>query len=87
MDQWYSSGFPPLLSEGAIKGGGGPEKPKSPDFGPFALEIWPKNTTNFPAAFGGQKGAKQGGKPRNTTDVAYFLSYLKVLHKSYLLGM
>ena len=62
-NQWYSSGLsPPCCPEEQNKGGGNkPEKPKSPDFGPFALEIWPKNTTNFPAAKGGQKAAKQGG--------------------------
>ena len=51
------------------KGGGFIKRSKSPDFGPFALEIWPKNTTNFPAAFGGQKGAKQGGTGKNTRNI------------------
>ena len=52
------------------KGGFSIKVPKSPDFGPFALEIWPKNTTNFPAALGGQKERYKGGgkNPWNTTD-------------------
>ena len=54
----------PLLLKGAKPGGGNPKMVQIPDFGPFALEIWPKNTTKFPAAFGGQKGAKQGGEPK-----------------------
>ena len=53
-------------------GGKNPKICKIPDFGRFALGIWPKNTTQFSAAFGGHKGAKQGGggkNPKNTTDV------------------
>ena len=69
MYQWYSSVFPTCSQKERYKGGG---TRKSPDFEPFALEIWPKNTTNFPAAFGGQKERYKGGgggNPRNTTDV------------------
>ena len=56
--------IPPLVVQRSkTRGGINPKNPKSPDFGPFALENWPKNTTNFPAAFGGQKGEIQGGEP------------------------
>ena len=57
--QWYSLGF---YSQRSKTGGVKTKKQKKiPDFGRFALGIWPKNTTKFSAAFGGQKGAKQGG--------------------------
>ena len=64
---------PPLVSQRSKTRGGGknPKISEIPDFGRFALGIWPKNTTKFSAAFGGQKGAKQGGggkNPKNTTD-------------------
>ena len=42
--------------------------PKTPNhFGPFGKLT--KNTTNFPAAFGGQKGAKQGDTGRETLGI------------------
>ena len=54
--------LPPCFPEEQNKGGGkNPKISEIPDFGRFALGIWPKNTTKFSAAFGGQKGAKQGG--------------------------
>ena len=48
-----------------------PKKSPTPDFGSFALEIWPKNTTNF-RAFGGQEGESKSAQGsvtlRNSTD-------------------
>ena len=65
---WYSARFPPVVQRSKTRGKA--QSMKSPDFGP--LGIWQtKNTTKFSASFGGQKGAKTGGKnPKNTTDDA-----------------
>ncbi len=50
--------LPPVVSVRKTRGEG--KFGKIPDFGPFALEIWPKNTTKFPAAFGGQLRGRAG---------------------------
>ena len=60
-DQWYSSGLSPLVVQRSDTGGNQPGKPKSPDFGPFALEIWTRNTPNFPGA--AKKERNEGDKP------------------------
>ena len=54
---------PPLLSEWRDTGGL-PDPPTNPQILDHLLwKIGTKNTTNFPAAFGGQKGEIQGGEP------------------------
>ena len=54
--------------------------PKIPEFGRFALGIWPKNNTNFPAAFGGQKRPNRGKNPKNTTDGAKHITNLSLIN-------
>ena len=71
-------GIPLLLLRRATQGG---STPKSPDFGPFAWDLAEKRYGFF-GLFGGQGGAKHGGKteggrPRNTTDYFALIALTK----------
>ena len=46
-----------------------PKKSPTPDFGSFALEIWPKNTTNFrpPSAARKEKARVHRGRSHSVT--------------------